>query len=107
MIHAYPPLPGDVPVAKCDRISSAAASADRSTGSQPQISPKFRANIIRALSSEVVVPKVPLPISNTGLILNSAGELDWNKNEAEVIRTGQLLAPGTAAQITQPPDKSL
>jgi hypothetical protein len=65
-----------------------------------QITPESRVNIIRALGSEFVALKVPLPISKTGLVVNSKGDFDWKKNEEESIRAGQFIAPGITIQVT-------
>ena len=72
------------------------ASAD----TKNQITPESRVNIIRALGSEFVALKVPLPISKTGLVVNSNGDFDWKKNEEESIRAGQFIAPGITIQVT-------
>lgn len=67
---------------------------------QQLISPESRLRIIRALGSEWVALKVPLPINKSGLTLNSAGEFDWKKNEEESIRAGHFIASGISVQIT-------
>jgi hypothetical protein len=77
-------------------ISGIPATAD----TKSQITPESRVNIIRALGSELVALKVPLPISKTGLIVNSNGDFDWKKNEEESIRAGQFIAPGITIQVT-------
>jgi len=77
-------------------ISGTWASAD----TKDQITSESRVNLIRALGSEFVALKVPLPISKTGLIVNSNGDFDWKKNEEESIRVGQFIAPGITIQVT-------
>jgi hypothetical protein len=72
------------------------ASAD----TKSQMTPESRVNIIRSLGSELVALKVPLPISKTGLVVNSNGDFDWKKNEEESIRAGQFIAPGITIQVT-------
>src|SRR5919108_2621230 len=64
------------------------------------ITEESRINIIRALGSEFIALKVPLPINKSGLTVNSKGEFDWKKNEEESVRAGQFIAPGIAVQIT-------
>jgi hypothetical protein len=66
-----------------------------------QMTSESRVNIIRSLSSELVALKVPLPISKTGLVINSNGDFDWKKNEEESIRAGQFIAPGITIQVTK------
>src|SRR5262245_4175686 len=77
-------------------ISGSWAQAD----TKNPITPESRVNIIRSLGSELVALKVPLPISKTGLIINSNGDFDWKKNEEESIRAGQFIAPGITIQVT-------
>jgi hypothetical protein len=68
--------------------------------SQEVIKSESRVNLIRALGSEFVALKVPLPINKSGLTVNPNGEFDWKKNEEESIRAGQFIAPGITVQVT-------
>lgn len=65
------------------------------------LSEDSRIKIIRTLGSEYVALKIPLPINNTGLTINSNGEFDWKRNEEASLSAGQFIAPGITVQITK------
>ncbi len=68
---------------------------------QAALSAESRLKIIRALGSEFVALKVPLPINKRGLTVDSKGEFDWKKNEESSLSAGQFIMPGIAVQVTQ------
>jgi len=65
------------------------------------LSEDSRIKIIRTLGSEYVALKIPLPINNRGLTINSNGEFDWKRNEEAALSAGQFIAPGITVQITK------
>jgi hypothetical protein len=81
----------------CLLISGIVLNADTST----TLSEDSRIKIIRALGSEYVALKIPLPINRTGLTINSNGEFDWKRNEEASLSAGQFIAPGITVQITK------
>jgi hypothetical protein len=69
---------------------------------KPQpITPESRILLVRALGSEYLTLKVPLPINKKGLVVNSKGDFDWQKNEKELAQSPNFIAADAVVQITQ------
>lgn len=69
---------------------------------KPQpISPESRILLVRTLGSEYITLKVPLPVNKKGLVLNSKGEFDWQRNEKELAQSPTFIAADAMVQITQ------
>ena len=57
--------------------------------------------LIRGLSSEVAVAKVPLPRGKHGVLIDSKGNLDQSKATAELRLNGVAISPGMPVEITR------
>jgi hypothetical protein len=60
-----------------------------------------RIDLIRSLSSEVAVAKIPLPRGKHGVFLDEQGHLDQSRANAELNSNGTAIAPGMPVEITQ------
>ncbi|HEV2425256.1 MAG TPA: hypothetical protein VGZ29_10555 [Terriglobia bacterium] len=58
-------------------------------------------NLIRGLSSEVAVAKIPLPRGKHGIYLDSQGKIDQAKARDEVKTYGVAVNPGTPIEISK------
>src|SRR5262249_53837728 len=57
--------------------------------------------LIRGLSSEVAVAKVPFPRGRHGVSIDSKGNLDQSKSTAELRLNGVAISPGMPVEITK------
>jgi len=60
-----------------------------------------RIEIIRAISSEIVVAKIALPRGKHGLYLNSQGKVDQQKLASEMKENGAAIRAGMPVEITK------
>ncbi len=60
-----------------------------------------RIDLIRGLVKEIAVSKIALPRGKHGLHLNSQGQLDKSKADAEVRENGPAIRPGMPVEITR------
>jgi hypothetical protein len=60
-----------------------------------------RIDLIRGLSSEIVVAKVELPRGRKGIFVNSKGEVNKERAEAELKVNGVAIRPGMPVEITK------
>lgn len=58
-------------------------------------------NLIRGLSSEVAVAKIPLPRGKHGLYLDSMGKVDQAKAREEIKTNGVAVNPGSPIEISK------
>jgi hypothetical protein len=58
-------------------------------------------SLIRGLSSEVAVAKVPLPRGKHGIYLDSLGKIDQGKARQEIKENGVAINPGSPIKITK------
>lgn len=58
-------------------------------------------NLIRGLSSEVAVAKIPLPRGKHGIYLDSMGKVDVPKERAEIKTYGVAVNPGSPIEISK------
>jgi hypothetical protein len=57
--------------------------------------------LIRGLSSEIAVTKVPLPRGKHGVSVDSSGKLDQAKADTELRYNGTAIGPGMPVEITK------
>ncbi len=73
----------------------------RADGKPQPITPESRILLVRTLGSEYITLKVPLPVNKKGLVVNSKGEFDWQRNEKELAQSPTFIAADAVVQITQ------
>jgi len=87
-------------------ILTAAAFPDNTASSakppnQTPLNKSGEINLIRGLSSEVAVAKIPLPRGKHGIYLDSMGKIDQAKAREEIKTYGVAVNPGSPIEITK------
>lgn len=84
------------------QASSPPAAASGAKQAKPiPLSKESEIALIRGLSSEVAVVKVPLPRGKQGIYLDSMGKIDQAKEQQEIKENGVAINPGSPVKITK------
>ena len=70
-------------------------------GKQASLNKEGQIGLIRGLSSEIAVAKVPLPRGKHGIYLNDKGQIDQAKAKEELRQNGPAVNSGTPVKITK------
>lgn len=81
------------------RTPGPSANADQSK--QTSLNKQGQIDLIRGLSSEIAVAKVPLPRGKHGIYLNDKGQIDQPKAREELRLNGPAVNSGTPVKITK------
>lgn len=95
-------LPWRLALALLAAVLAGGWGAGPATGKQASgMNSEARIDIIRGLSSEIVVAKVALPRGRKGLFINSKGEVNKKVAENELNSNGVAIRPGMPVEITK------
>ncbi len=95
-IYAQSQAPAPAPA-----VDSQSTAPTAKHGKTVPLNQAGRINLIRGLSSESAVAKVPLPRGKHGIILNSMGKIDQAKAREELKQNGLAVNAGSPVEITK------